>query len=981
MATANADDPAPTVSSEPRPEENIQAIKERVINTNKLLKIFKTKEQELAQAKNDITNIQTQLSACNTQLSLSIKELNFFKVDSEKSHKEVTRLAQLLAARENELSEVKSDAENCKSELESTRTKMENAQVKLRSVEMLKAQLEAELQENTPSKTNADKMKKEMAKLQKDLDAKDAACKAVSKELAELKAERKEDNSKARLADKEKFKAEKEKFKAEKEELQAEVKTLQTDKENLEQKIMELELDHTLTRDALDNSKQDLDKLQRELNEWKGTNPPSDEIQQLRDQVRKLEDEKRQAHQHAERLDQQVEELRASDGAHYSVLAKELEVSKAMIAKLKEDQRQKSMITAVTSIPRDDYLDIIQAELDAANNLIDKQKSEIDALRRTRISSGRGEEIEILKVKIELLSQENEHLVKAKRVLQDTYTDQLIQIAELKETVRQAVLSPSGKAREFPLLSESSVGNYHLSASSPSVSVSKSLPISRQRVTTFASPTRATESAKNPTEQTRAQNKDHDVLEEVQPPASPVPSVKSKRTRRTKAEIEEDKKAKEVTAREKAEAAKRKKTEEAAKESVKRTRRKTAEAVFPVPAIINHSKYIADKFKDLTTNPKSVFAMVGDLEIFATTKTELLFSALEDYLHMFTTPVNLLDNPGATGMRRLVAEGHPVLDVPTCLRENEADLILFLWALANKFPQTQLLESILNWATETIFLNVSKMKDMEYAYNVCRIFVIVCRAVGALQRVRVFCFDLMRESVESSYFLSMFSNVAAMWPDVLKYPVVEGSMLSVSENGQSLMLRTFESIFSGLYDDYEHNTMTQQLYSTLESCCGWNKPQNAPYLDDIIEEMISVLRLPEFHSLASTEANQDYRFNLVKSLELAAYYYGNWEHIYEQIISNVLWPLMKDNHLVDMSLQIIGVLGRSGLFEEEEKAGIQALRQKMEDVLDLGHDVSQADFVLQIHAARSLLLLANGELKHVMSLFRWYREMRENKQG
>lgn len=256
--------------------------------------------------------------------------------------------------------------------------------------------------------------------------SRDAACKAVSKELAELKAERKEDNSKARLADKEKFKAEKEKFKAEKEELQTELKTLLTDKENLEQKIMELELDHTLTRDALDNSKQDLDKLQRELNEWKGTNTPSGEIQQLRDQVRKLEGDKRQAHQHAERLDQEVEELRrqlakvawdpevrASDEAHNSVLAKELEVSKAMITKLKEDQ-QKSMITAVASMPRDDYLDIIQAELDAANNLIGKQKSEIDALRRARNSSGRGEEIETLKAKVELLSQENEHLVKAK---------------------------------------------------------------------------------------------------------------------------------------------------------------------------------------------------------------------------------------------------------------------------------------------------------------------------------------------------------------------------------------------------------------------------------------------------------------------------------------------------------------------------------------------------------------------------------------
>ncbi|RUS23827.1 hypothetical protein BC938DRAFT_474563 [Jimgerdemannia flammicorona] len=270
-----------------------------------------------------------------------------------------------------------------------------------------------------------------MAKLQKEIETKDEACKKNLKEISDLKAERKEENSKARAAEKEKFKAEKEKFKAEKDGLQAEVNALQTDKENAEQKIMELELDNTLMRDALDNSKQDFDKLQCELDEWKA-NTTSGEVQQLQDQTRRLEGEKRQTQKHVERLNQLVEDLREqlsrANGdletqapeketlkAQNNTLTKELDAAKSMITKLKaQAQKGKGKVTEVSPPPpANDHLDAIHAELQAAKNIINKQKGEIAALKRAKDGFD-GEGGEALRTEVELLRQENEHLVKAK---------------------------------------------------------------------------------------------------------------------------------------------------------------------------------------------------------------------------------------------------------------------------------------------------------------------------------------------------------------------------------------------------------------------------------------------------------------------------------------------------------------------------------------------------------------------------------------
>ncbi|RUS31569.1 hypothetical protein BC938DRAFT_477543 [Jimgerdemannia flammicorona] len=291
--------------------------------------------------------------------------------------------------------------------------------------------------------------------------------------------------------------------------------------------------------------------------------------------------------------------------------------------------------------------------------------------------------------------------------------------------------------------------------------------------------------------------------------------------------------------------------------------------------------------------------------------------------------------------------------------------------------------------------------------HICRVFVVLCRAVGALQRVRVFCFDLMREPIENSHLLLLFVNVAIMWPETLSHPAMpDGADTGL---GQNLILRTFESILAGIHEDCEKPSTVGAVSIIFFSDHHAHKTYHLYYICRLFYDLkwrtlVTIIwraRNPlsleqakrgallgrhhqggyicvEAARIPSTSfRGGESRFNLVKSIELAVYYHGEWEYLYEHIISNVLWPLMKDGHVVDMSLEIIGVLGRSSLLEEEEKTGIHALRQKMEDVLNLGHDVDQADFILQIHAARSLFLLVNGEIKYLTGLFKWYREIRE----
>ncbi|CAG8753964.1 11105_t:CDS:2, partial [Racocetra fulgida] len=134
-------------------------------------------------------------------------------------------------------------------------------------------------------------------------------------------------------------------------------------------------------------------------------------------------------------------------------------------------------------------------------------------------------------------------------------------------------------------------------------------------------------------------------------------------------------------------------------------------------------------------------------------------------------------------------------------------------------------------------------------------------------RARTLCYDIMREKTNNDSVHYFMENTARIWPNVLKAFIT-------------------------------------------------------PFLKEILQYLSEILNSEEFHNKCCNEYDQEkfqeYRFNLVKSFELAACWWC-WDDVHSRYVSKILWPLVKNEKGKDIPLEIIGAVCRPRLFEKTEK--------------------------------------------------------------
>ncbi|KAK9701953.1 hypothetical protein K7432_011476 [Basidiobolus ranarum] len=112
-------------------EENIQAIKERIINTNKLLKIFDVKEEENKKAKETIKKLQEELQEAKNSSLRSVHQDVVYK-------DEIARLNDTLKKYENSFSEKDEATTSLRQELEKLKSKFASLEVSYKHIFTIK---------------------------------------------------------------------------------------------------------------------------------------------------------------------------------------------------------------------------------------------------------------------------------------------------------------------------------------------------------------------------------------------------------------------------------------------------------------------------------------------------------------------------------------------------------------------------------------------------------------------------------------------------------------------------------------------------------------------------------------------------------------------------------------------------------------------------------------------------------------------------
>ncbi|CAG8635229.1 11940_t:CDS:10, partial [Ambispora leptoticha] len=379
------------------------------------------------------------------------------------------------------------------------------------------------------------------------------------------------------------------------------------------------------------------------------------------------------------------------------------------------------------------------------------------------------------------------------------------------------------------------------------------------------------------------------------------------------------------------------------------------------PSISNSNVVINKKLQELAENSESIFHSIKSLQSFAFEQNETLIQAIDQNIKLLRTPHNLKPVGETDQVKNIVDLKGRSIPIPVVLPKREAVLVLFLWYMSREFPDSIIIEKFLKYTFKQIVLSKNKSNDLGIACRLCRIFAALCRISRDVYRPRTLCFDLIREIHKIDYVVKIVENIAKIWPQVLHS--------DISSNSQVVtILGIMESIIA-------NNVKDPSLYTTFVRYCSWNQLDNTLSLQARLQALSELIQSSEFQIKCRTEADnaqfQEYRYNLIKSFELVACW-SPWPEFYENVVCGVLLPLVDNEDLAGIPIEILGEVCRKGILDAKKKKEVSEVAARLCQNLALQ---SEASLIQKARYASVILNLAEGDLEFVDAVFRWHSSL------
>ncbi|KAL1914489.1 uncharacterized protein VTP21DRAFT_8872 [Calcarisporiella thermophila] len=1009
-------------------DKNIKVLKDRLINTGKLIKVCERTKEENAQLKAEIDALRNNIAILNAQKETLQKDLDKERANIEQFKTDFELTVSRADTMEQELTLQQASRNLAEEELEKVRKECTQSQNSLKSLQFKFMQLEEMLKENE-SDITIDKLKKENAGMAKEIQSKDEVIGTLSKELTDIKEKmnRSPDPYITRKIEGE---------------THTELTTSHCSLELYQEEVLRL--------------RGRISELEKENLDLRSYQKPSESAQAMEEAYVKLNSEvehrKRLAdkwEKEANRLRQDLETYKINDQRLYADLASEKERLNRELIQLRRELQQCREQTKFTV---DNEREHIRLEKEYLSE-IQRLKGEIEGLRKpaanipknhivgienisnTNTSTDHSQrQIKALLGELEDIRNENENLVQAKIALQELATEQQVCIQKLRSSLREAKSISRANAFQEPILNDHPRAPTNLSNTTPHACTSTDIavmsppahapipnipPVNSVRNASFKMLNNETDLEKYPVPDedqcpdhlnaklsnratTRRQSLTSPTKKpvftanikpsfiEIQPKA--IPSTisdiitehttnekhkgsRGKRKIATSTDGSLTRRTRQKTSVEDNKIGKQENTVSGSSMVAKQKSSKIENRIGSLTSTpIDSYAFIRDNLFKLLTSPLETFETLEDIaEYTRTPKLNLLLRALEEIWMCMETGWQINDSD-----KDMRAHSYEPL-IPRfsiCGPEVEANIIAFFVGLLRTHQNSNFLERFYTWITEAIFLKITAAQ-IPVACRMCRAFVNLCRLTNDLQPARTFVYDLLRETVEGDATLAILQNVAQIWPPVLEMP--QKSLELAQLNGSALMFQMLYAIVAGLcLYEFPDSDYSRPLQNTLESLCHWDDLNLAPFLDEAIESTVEILRSREFREMLRNHGSEasmnDYCFCMIKSIELGTFYTGDWDKIYDEVICKVLYRLIDEEEselsLAMMCIELLGSIGRNALMEEVSKIGVQEMRERIKKCLN-----PAVNPLLQNQAARAILLLSNGRVDPLVhDVVVWCRE-------
>ncbi|KAI1295699.1 hypothetical protein EDD11_007849 [Mortierella claussenii] len=351
-------------------------------------------------------------------------------------------------------------------------------------------------------------------------------------------------------------------------------------------------------------------------------------------------------------------------------------------------------------------------------------------------------------------------------------------------------------------------------------------------------------------------------------------------------------------------------------------------------------------------------AGMGDLFEAVADKAKEISAKVSD----FRTKHNMLQDSTKTW----TLDDFQPIPISESLSPSEVYIVQLLCLLQARFPELDILHRFFAVAGEIILKGAAAGEQLDALSVLVRITTGTCRVQNDVQRPRILAYDILREIPTAKTSLVLCETIASIWPSV--FMVADKS---ANEDHQRLILKAFQAVL-GTYHEATKDTEPLLGYTTFAQKCSWPALADAPFVNELVDEMMTVVRSAEFPDMCRTLPG--YEFTFRKALELLLVQGYEWVEIYNDFIKPDLFKLMIHESLHTFATPLVAavtretrLLPRGTAAHTSSSVDATPIRELLEAILE-----SEAQLCHQSLSALAIVELSYGKEEHLSKAQTWH---------
>ncbi|KAG0340722.1 hypothetical protein BG004_006296 [Podila humilis] len=316
-------------------------------------------------------------------------------------------------------------------------------------------------------------------------------------------------------------------------------------------------------------------------------------------------------------------------------------------------------------------------------------------------------------------------------------------------------------------------------------------------------------------------------------------------------------------------------------------------------------------------------------------------------------------------------EGSEPISMPKAVSISENYIIQFLILLDRRLPQMHILSDWILYSSKVIHRSATLSQEkLDETSVLIRTITAVCRIKREYGPLSALCYDIMHRFQDAKTCLVLFEAIASVWPAFLmSFQDVEiGEEKSTFRPPRNLVIMALQAILATFQESLKHEKLTYG-YHTFVKKCRWPLVENAPFANELTEELVTMVRTEDFK-----DRDSDVVFNLQKALEMLLIQTYDWTDAYNEVLQPQLLPMMlrMDHFHFAIPLVVNVTLGhypKDCTTGSTRGSSDEIMRQLLEEIFEAALGVEN-----QCHLARGLIILAKQDKSKLRKVVEWYKD-------